>query len=63
MGHDSLLNYYKTNFALMQHHKYNLGDLEDMIPFERDIYIMLLSQHIEEENDRIQQQNQMHRRG
>jgi hypothetical protein len=63
MGHDSLLNYYKTNFALMQHHKYNLSDLEDMIPFERDIYIMLLSQHIEEENDRIQQQNQMHRRG
>jgi len=63
MGHDSLLNYYKTNFALMQHHKYNLGDLEDMIPLERDIYIMLLSQHIEEENDRIQQQNQMHRRG
>lgn len=63
MGHDSLLNYYKTNFALMQHHKYNLSDLEDMIPFERDIYIMLLSQHIEEENDRMQQQNQMHRRG
>ena len=63
MGHDSLANYYKTNFALMQHHKYNLSDLEDMIPFERDIYIMLLSQHIEEENDRIQQQNQMHRRG
>jgi hypothetical protein len=63
MGHDSLANYYKTNFALMQHHKYNLSDLEDMIPFERDIYIMLLSQHIEEENDRIQQQNQAHRRG
>ena len=63
MGHDSLPNYYKTNFALMQHHKYNLGDLEDMIPFERDIYIMLLSQHIEEENDRIQQQNQAQRRG
>jgi len=62
MGHDSLANYYKTNFALMQHHKYNLSDLEDMIPFERDIYIMLLSQHIEEENDRIQQQNQAHRR-
>jgi hypothetical protein len=62
MGHDSLANYYKTNFALMQHHKYNLSDLEDMIPFERDIYIMLLSQHIEEENDRIQQQNQAQRR-
>jgi hypothetical protein len=63
MGHDSLINYYKTNFALMQHHKYSLDDLENMIPFERDIYIMLLSQHIEEENDRIQQQNQAQRRG
>ena len=62
MGHDSLINYYKTNFALMQHHKYSLDDLENMIPFERDIYIMLLSQHIEEENDRIQQQNQTQRR-
>jgi hypothetical protein len=47
----------------MQHHKYSLDDLENMIPFERDIYIMLLSQHIEEENDRIQQQNQAQRRG
>ena len=63
MGHDSLINYYKTNFALMQHHKYSLDDLENMIPFERDIYIMLLSQHIEDENDRIQQQNQAQRRG
>ena len=63
MGHDSLINYYKTNFALMQHHKYSLDDLENMIPFERDIYIMLLSQHIEEENDRIQQQTQAQRRG
>ena len=63
MGHDSIINYYKTNFALMQHHKYSLDDLENMIPFERDIYIMLLSQHIEEENDRIQQQNQAQRRG
>lgn len=56
MGHESLLNYYKTNFALMQHHKYSIAELEEMIPFERDIYIMLLSQHIKEENDRLQQQ-------
>ena len=62
MGHDSLINYYKTNFALMQHHKYSLDDLENMIPFERDIYIMLLSQHIEEENDRIQQQKSKRKR-
>jgi hypothetical protein len=58
MGHDSLVNYYKTNFSLMHHHKYSLAELEEMIPFERDIYIMLLTQHIEEENQRIMQQQQ-----
>jgi hypothetical protein len=56
MSSDSLLNYYKTNFALVQHHKYSLTDLEDMIPFEREIYITLLSQFIKEENERQKQQ-------
>jgi hypothetical protein len=41
----------------MQHHKYDIDSLENMIPFERDLYVMLLAQHIEEENDKIQQQN------
>ena len=58
MGHETLVNYYKTNFSLMQHHKYSITELENMIPFERDVYILLLSQHIQEENQRIQQQQQ-----
>lgn len=61
MGHDTLVNYYKTNFSLMQHHKYSIHELEDMIPFERDIYIMLLSQFIQEENKRIQQEQQQYK--
>ena len=40
----------------MQHHKYSITELEEMIPFERDVYIMLLSQFINEENNRMQQQ-------
>lgn len=40
----------------MQHHKYSLTELEDMIPWEREIYIMMLVQHLEEENQRLQQQ-------
>ena len=56
LSQESLMNYYKTNFALMQHHKYTLDDLENMIPFEREIYIMLISQHVAEENDRMQAQ-------
>jgi hypothetical protein len=39
----------------MQHHKYNLAELENMIPWERDIYITMLVQYIEEENQKIKQ--------
>jgi hypothetical protein len=37
------------NFALMQYHQYSLNELENMIPFEREIYTALLIQHLEEE--------------
>lgn len=40
----------------MQHHKYSLTELNEMIPFERDIYITLLIQHIKEENERLKDQ-------
>ncbi len=46
--HDSLENMYKTNFALMQHHKYSLTELENMMPWEREIYVSLLIAHINE---------------
>ena len=39
----------------MQHHKYSLTELENMIPWEREIYIVLLIKHIEEENEKIRQ--------
>lgn len=50
MAHEDLKSYYKVNFALMQHHKYSLTELENMIPWEREIYLSLLKQYIEEEN-------------
>jgi hypothetical protein len=37
----------------MQHHNYSLTELDNLMPWEKEIYIMLLKQHIEEENDRI----------
>ena len=55
--HDNLANYYKMNFALMQYHKYALSDIESMIPFEREVYIGMLIQYIQEENDRIKARN------
>ena len=49
LSHESVFNYYNTNFQLMQHHKYSLTELDDMMPWEREIYIKLLVQHLEEE--------------
>ena len=46
-----------TNFAMMQYHNYSLTELENMIPFEREIYISLLENHIKEENKRIEEEN------
>jgi hypothetical protein len=47
---------YQLNFALMQHHKYSLTELENMIPFERDIYVTLLKNYLEEEEERLKKQ-------
>ncbi len=55
MAHEDLASYYKINFALMQHHKYSLTELENMMPWEREIYLALLQQYIEEENLKQQQ--------
>jgi hypothetical protein len=44
-----LENYFRLNFALMQYHKYSLTEIENMMPWERDIYVGLLRLHLEEE--------------
>ena len=44
-----LVNYYQLNFALIQYHKYSLTEIENLIPWERDIYVELLRAHLEEE--------------
>tara|TARA_B100001564_G_scaffold141012_1_gene118382 strand:- start:1249 stop:1434 length:186 start_codon:yes stop_codon:yes gene_type:complete len=56
MAHEDLESYFKTNFALMQHHKYSLTELENMIPWEREVYLSLLHQFIEEQNLKAQQE-------
>ena len=40
---------------MMQHHKYSLTELENMMPWEREIYVSLLIKHIEEETERNKQ--------
>jgi len=56
MVHMSLENYFRLNFALMQYHKYSLTEIENWMPWERDIYVGLLKQHLEEEKLKQQQE-------
>ena len=52
LSQHSLVEIYRTNFALMHHHKYSLTELENMIPWERDIYLTLLVEYIASEEER-----------
>ena len=36
----------------MQQHNFSLTELDDMLPWEREMYIALVKQHVEEENER-----------
>ena len=56
MAHNSLANYFRLNFEMMKYHKYSLTEIENMIPWERDIYVGLLQAHLEEERLKENQQ-------
>jgi len=56
MIHMDLEAYFRLNFALIQYHKYSLTEIENMMPWERDIYVELLRQHLKEEKEKQEQQ-------
>jgi hypothetical protein len=55
LSHINLQNYYDTNFAMAQHHNWSIAEIENMMPFERDIYFALLVNFIKEQNEKAQQ--------
>jgi hypothetical protein len=52
LSHNSVTNYHNLNFSLAQHHKYDTDTLENMIPFEYEIYVTLLIKYLEQEKER-----------
>ena len=56
MAHISVKLYYELNWNMMFHHNFNLTEIENMMPWEREIYIGLTMNYIEEENERIEQE-------
>lgn len=43
---------------MMQHFNYSLFEIDEMIPWEREIYLTMLMNHIEEQNEKMRQQEQ-----
>ncbi|NBW53612.1 MAG: hypothetical protein EBR39_06815 [Betaproteobacteria bacterium] len=47
-------NFFKTNFALIKHHNFNVTELENMLPWERETYVLLVIQYLKQEQERQQ---------
>lgn len=47
MIHNSLKDYYTVIFTLVQHHKYSMTEIENLVPYERDLYLDMLAAHLE----------------
>lgn len=54
VSHTTLENYYSTIFAMVQHHKYSITDLENLFPFERDIYVELLMSYLKTQKEMLE---------
>lgn len=55
LSHDTLANHYEVNFLLMENHNYSLQDLNDMIPWEREVYVTLLLNHMQQLEQRARE--------
>lgn len=54
MAYNSLEAFFKDNFAMMYYHHIPLGDIEGMLPWERNIYVGLLENKLEEEAQELE---------
>jgi len=58
-----LETYFDTTFSMIQHHQWSLTEIENMLPWERDIYVDKLKTWIKEENLRTQEQHRKQKNG
>lgn len=56
--YDTLENHYHTVFLLMHEHKWNWGDIQNMLPYERDIYVILLKQWLDRQTEELKRRQQ-----
>lgn len=58
LGHTNLAIHYQTMFSMVQHHKYSFTELENMVPYELDIYINLLATFLKEQESKRNEMGQ-----
>ena len=61
MAYNNLENYYRTNFMLMEEHKYSLTEIENLTPFERQIYVLLVNEYIKKKEEELKKKQQQQR--
>jgi hypothetical protein len=53
LSNESLMDYYKLSFSLKQHQNYSFEEFDNIFPFEKEIYVAMILDQIQKENDRI----------
>jgi len=61
-GHDSLENFLRTIWAMVQHHKWDYDAIMNMVAWERQVFTMMTMVYLKEENERIKLEQQTRRR-
>ena len=54
-AHNTPKNYYEMNFSLMQYHKWSLSEVENLIPWERELYVNMLLAYLEKKKEEAAQ--------
>lgn len=52
LNHTDLYIYYQKIFGMVQHHKYSITEIENLIPYERDIYFDMLIDFLEKQEEK-----------
>ena len=55
--------HFDYNFALIHSHKWSFTEIENMLPWERDIYLIKIQEWIKEENRRTEEHNRKMKNG
>jgi hypothetical protein len=57
LGHTSITNYYYLMFNMAQHHGYGIEDLENILPYELDLYTTMLLEYLEKQKELAKARN------